>query len=76
MEDHSRMLDKILGGCMLRTHQRALADLLEDILGIVLRLGTLVRDFSRRALREEEAGNQLHKLHSSFERKMITFVSH
>jgi hypothetical protein len=75
MDDHSGILDKILGGCMLRTQQRALSDLLEDILGIVLRLGSLVRDWKRGTLKDEDAGNQLQKLHYNFERKMITFVS-
>lgn len=75
MEDHSRILDKVLGGCMLRTQQRAISELLDDILGIVLRLGTLVRDWKRGSLKEDEAQNQLQKLHYNFERKMITLVS-
>ena len=76
MEEHSKMFDKILGGCMLRTQQRAISDVLEDILSVVLLLGSLVRDFKRRALSEENATAQLLKLHNAFERKMITLVYH
>jgi hypothetical protein len=76
MDDHSRILDKILGGCMLRTQQRALSDVLEDILGIVLRLGSLVRDWKRETVKDEDAGNQLQNLHYNFERNMMIFVSH
>jgi Gamma tubulin complex component C-terminal len=75
MDDHSIVLDKILGSCVLRTPQRAISDVLEDILSLVLRLGSLVRDLRRGALINEDAAAQLEKLHYNFERKMITFVS-
>ena len=75
MTDHSIVLDKILGGCVLRTQQRAIADVLEDIFTIVLRLGSLVRDLKRGAMTNDDAATQLEKLHYNFERKMITFVS-
>lgn len=74
MGDHSKMLDKILGGCMLRTQQRAISDVVEDILSIILLLGSLVRDFKRHALSEEDATAQLQKLHTTFERKMMTLT--
>jgi Gamma tubulin complex component C-terminal len=75
MDDHSIVLDKILGSCVLRTPQRAISDVLEDILSLVLRLGSLIRDLRRGALTNEAAAAQLQKLHYNFERKMITFVS-
>jgi hypothetical protein len=75
MDDHSIVLDKILGSCVLRTPQRAISDVLEDILSLVLRLGSLVRDLRRGALTNVDAAAQLEKLHYNFERKMITFVS-
>jgi len=75
MDEHSIVLDKILGSCMLRTQQRAISDVLEDILSIVLQLGSLVRDLRRGAFTNEDAARQLGKLHHNFERKMTTFVS-
>ncbi|PVF92172.1 hypothetical protein CPB86DRAFT_791428 [Serendipita vermifera] len=75
MNDHSKILDKILGGCILRTQQRAISDVQEDILSIVLRLGSLVRDLRRGALHQDDAETQLQKLFYNFERRMITFVS-
>lgn len=74
LQDHSKVLDKVLSGCMLRTQQRAISDVVDDILNTILRFGTLIRDLRRRAMKEEVAANQLGKLHTNFERKMIAFV--
>ncbi|KIM23387.1 hypothetical protein M408DRAFT_77699 [Serendipita vermifera MAFF 305830] len=74
MTDHSLVLDKILGGCVLRTQQRAISEVLEDLMTIVLRLGSLVRDLKRGALTDDDASSQLEKLHYNFERKMFTLT--
>ncbi|KAG8814874.1 hypothetical protein FRC17_000938 [Serendipita sp. 399] len=74
MADHSRTLDKILGGCLLRIQQRAISEVLQDILSTVLLLGCLVRDLKRKALSQEDAATQLQKLYVSFERKMFTLT--
>jgi hypothetical protein len=74
MNDHSKTLDKILGGCILRTQQRAISEVQEYVLSLILQLGSLVRDLKRGALHQDDAEAQLQKLFYNFERRMITFV--
>jgi len=74
MNDHSKMLDKILGACMLRTQQRAIAEVVTDILSIVLDLGTLVGDIKRGIVDDSTGESRVKKLYHTFERKMFTFV--
>jgi len=74
MNDHSKMLDKILGACMLRTQQRAIAEVVTDILSIVLDLGTLVGDIKRGIVDDSAGEARVKKLYYTFERKMFTFV--
>ena len=74
MNDHSKMLDKILGACMLRTQQRAIAEVVTDILSIVLNLGTLVGDMKRGIVDDSTGEARIKKLYHTFERKMFTLV--
>ena len=74
MDDHSKMLDKILGACMLRTQQRAIAEVVTDILSNVLNLGTLVGDMKRGIVDDSNGETKMKKLYYVFERKMFTFV--
>jgi hypothetical protein len=74
MNDHSKMLDKILGACMLRTPQRAIAEVVTDILSNILDLGTLVGDMKRGIVDDPTGEARVNKLYYTFERKMFTFV--
>lgn len=74
MNDHSKMLDKILGACMLRTQQRAIAEVVTDILSNILDLGTLVGDMKRGIVDDSTGEARVKKLYYAFERKMFTFV--
>ena len=74
MNDHSKMLDRILGACMLRTQQRAIAEVVTDILSNVLNLGTLVGDMKRGITDEVNGETKMKKLYYTFERKMFTLV--
>lgn len=74
MNDHSKVLDKILGACILRTQQRAIAEVVTDILSNVLDLGTLVGDIKRGIVDDSTGEERVKKLYNTFERKMFTFV--
>lgn len=74
MNGHSKMLDKILGACMLRTQQRAIAEVVTDILSNVLNLGTLVGDMRRGTVDDSTGETRIKKLYHTFERKMFTLV--
>ena len=74
MNDHSTVLDKILGACMLRTQQHAIAEVVTDILSNILDLGTLVGDMKRGIVDDAIGEARVKKLYYTFERKMFTFV--
>ena len=74
MNDHSKVLDRILGACMLRTQQRAIAEVVTDILSNVLDLGTLVGDMKRGIVDDSTGEARVKKLYNTFERRMFTFV--
>ena len=74
MNDHSKMLDKVLGACMLRTQQHAIAEVVTDILSNVLNLGTLVGDMKRGIVDDSTGEARIKELYRTFERRMFTLV--
>ena len=74
MNDHSKVLDRILGACMLRTQQRAIAEVVTEILSTILDLGTLIGDMKRGIVDDSTGEAKVKKLYFVFERKMFTFV--
>lgn len=71
---HSIMLDSILSACLLRSGQRAVTDLLQGALEIVLELGILVGEMKRGRIEEYLAAPLLEELYNRFRAKMSTLV--
>ncbi|KZO94300.1 hypothetical protein CALVIDRAFT_599972 [Calocera viscosa TUFC12733] len=76
---HDAVMDSILEGCMLRSHQTKLAGELKTSLGTVLLLGQLVLDRRRGTVSEGEGGKKLEALADRFStsvQKLIDFLKH
>ncbi|GBE81235.1 hypothetical protein SCP_0309620 [Sparassis crispa] len=71
---HSRVLDDILGACLLRSGQKSVGDLLRGCMELVLDLGILAGERARGRLEEYEAAPLLEDLWASFSGKMMTLV--
>jgi hypothetical protein len=73
-EEHSKMMDDILSACLLRSSQRASADLLMGCLEVVLDLGILTSKLYRGDLEEYRAIPILNDLNHKFRRLMRNLV--
>ncbi len=71
---HSKIMDDILGACLLRSNQKAVGDLLRGVLEIILEFGILMGDRKRGAFEEYQAAGPLGDLFSKFKSKMKTLV--
>lgn len=71
---HSKIMDDILGACLLRSSQKAVGDLLRGVLEIILEFGILMGDRRRGAFEEYQAAGPLGDLFSRFKSKMKTLV--
>lgn len=71
---HSIMLDSILSACLLRSGQRAVTDLLQGALEVVLELGILVGELKRGRIEDHLAAPLLEDLYNRFRSKMSTLV--
>lgn len=74
-DHHSKIMDDILGACLLRSSQKAVGDLLRGALEIILQFGILMSDLRNGKLQEYEAAGPLDDIFSAFCRKMTSFVS-
>lgn len=72
---HSKVMDDILGACLLRSSQKAVGDLLRGALEVILEFGIVMSDLRSGQLQEYEAAGPLEDLFSTFRRKMILLVS-
>jgi len=71
---HSAVLDDILSACLLRSGQRAVADLLRAVLELVLELGVLAGELKRGRLEEYQAAPLLEDLYGAFRSKVSTLT--
>ena len=69
------MLDDILSACLLRSTQRAGADLLRGTLEVVLEFCVLVGDLKDGRVTEYQASPALDALYASFRKKVSALVS-
>lgn len=72
---HSAMLDCILSACLLRSGQKAVGDLLREVLELVLKLSMLTGELARGMLEEYEADTLLKDMYITFQNKLSTLVS-
>ncbi|EIN11365.1 hypothetical protein PUNSTDRAFT_131527 [Punctularia strigosozonata HHB-11173 SS5] len=73
-QEHSKMMDEILSSCLLRSAQRAAADLLMGCLELVLDLGILASRVRGGNLEEYRAVPVLDDLHSKYRRRVTKLV--
>lgn len=73
-EQHSAMLDVILGSCLLRSGQRVVGDLLRSALDVVLELALLMADLKQGTYQEYQAEILLQKLFKKFRSRVVTLV--
>ena len=75
-EQHSVVLDVILGSCLLRSSQRVVGDLLRGSLDMVLEFASLMVDLKQGVYQEYQADTHLRQLFKKFQSRLITFVRH
>ena len=71
---HARVLDDILGACLLRSGQKAAGDVLRACLELVLELGVLAGERARGRVEEYAAAPVLEDLWHRFAGRMTTLV--
>lgn len=75
-EDHARTMDDVLAACLLRSGQRAVGELVMDILEAILDLGILAGEVRHGRMEEYRAEPVLDDLFSKFRRRMMTLVGY
>lgn len=73
-EQHSALLDVILGACLLRSSQRAEGELLRGSLDMILELALLMADLKQGTYQEYQASTLLEKLFKLFRSRMTKLV--
>lgn len=71
---HSALLDDVLSACLLRTSQRAVGELLRQVLELILELAVVAGERFRGRMEEYEAAGTVSRLGKSFLGKVATFV--
>ncbi|KAI0030769.1 Spc98 family-domain-containing protein [Vararia minispora EC-137] len=71
---HSAVLDDVLSACLLRSSQRAAADLLRGCLEIVLDLSTVCGEVRRARLEEYRAAPMVEELFGRFRRRLAALT--
>ncbi|KIY53093.1 hypothetical protein FISHEDRAFT_33969 [Fistulina hepatica ATCC 64428] len=71
---HSVMMDDILSACLLRSGQRAVADLLRQLLTLVLDFANLCGEINAKRIEEYQAVLRLDDLYIYFRSKMMTLT--
>ena len=72
---HSELLDRILTACLLRSGQKAVAELLKQTLELILEFCVIIGELQRGRLKEWEASGMVEDVYKGFKSKMSTFVS-
>jgi hypothetical protein len=71
---HSSVMDEILSGCLLRSSQRSIGDLLRGVVEHVLTFSIFVGELSTGHMEEYRAAGKLEDLFSGFQVKMRSLV--